>query len=66
MYFNDQTNKYHIDNQLTVKKQLELSGIPVEQITIDQTCTFQDPNGFSYREDKQCGRHLSFIVRKSD
>ncbi|WP_172370440.1 peptidoglycan editing factor PgeF [Sporosarcina jiandibaonis] len=66
MYFNDKTNKYHIDNQLTVKKQLELAGIPAEQITIDQTCTYQDPDGFSYREDKQCGRHLSFIVRKSD
>ena len=66
MYFNDQTNKYHIDNQRTVKKQLELSGIPTEQIKTDQTCTFEDPNGFSYREDRQCGRHLSFIVRKSD
>ena len=65
MYFNDQTNKYHIDNQQTVNKQLELSGIPAEQITIDPTCTFQDPNGFSYREDKQCGRHLSFIMRIS-
>ena len=66
MYFNDLTNKYHIDNQQTVKKQLELSGIPAEYITIDPTCTFNDPSGFSYREDRQCGRHLSFIVRKSD
>jgi polyphenol oxidase len=65
MYFNDETDKYHIDNQLTVKKQLEMVGIPAEQISIDRTCTHKDPNGFSYREDKQCGRHLSFIVRKS-
>ena len=28
MYFNTQTTKYHIDNQLTVKKQCELAGIP--------------------------------------
>ncbi|WP_210471753.1 peptidoglycan editing factor PgeF [Sporosarcina sp. 6E9] len=66
MYFNDATYKYHIDNQLTVQKQLELADIPADQIEIDQTCTFKDPNGFSYREDRQCGRHLSFIVRKSD
>lgn len=64
IYYNDQTNKYHIDNQKTVKKQCELAGIPTEQIAIDETCTYVNPEGFSYREDRQCGRHLSFIVRK--
>ena len=64
MYYNDETHKYHIDNQLTVKKQCELAGIPAEQITIDRTCTYVDPDGFSYREDRQSGRHLSFIVKK--
>ncbi|MFJ7828130.1 peptidoglycan editing factor PgeF [Psychrobacillus sp. NPDC096623] len=64
IYYKESTNKYHIDNQLTVKKQCELAGIPSDQITIDRTCTFISPDGFSYREDKQAGRHLSFIVRK--
>ena len=64
MYYKESTNKYHIDNQLTVKKQCELAGIPSDQITIDPTCTFLSPDGFSYREDKQAGRHLSFIMRK--
>ncbi|MGE7694318.1 peptidoglycan editing factor PgeF [Lysinibacillus sp. NPDC094177] len=64
MYFNSETNKYHIDNQQTVKKQCELAGIPSEQIFIDATCTFLNPDGFSYRQDKQAGRHLSFIMRK--
>ncbi|TQR20060.1 peptidoglycan editing factor PgeF [Psychrobacillus vulpis] len=64
MYYNGQTNKYHIDNQQTVKKQCELAGIPAEQITIDPTCTFLNPDAFSYRQDKQCGRHLSFIMKK--
>lgn len=64
MYYNDDTHKYHIDNQLTVKKQCELAGIPSERITIDRTCTYIDPAGFSYREDRQCGRHLSFVARK--
>lgn len=64
MYYKESTNKYHIDNQLTVKKQCELAGIPCDQITIDPTCTFLSPDGFSYREDKQAGRHLSFIMRR--
>ncbi|MFS0575756.1 peptidoglycan editing factor PgeF [Sporosarcina sp. 179-K 3D1 HS] len=64
MYYNESTRKYHIDNQLTVKKQCELAGISSEQIIIDRTCTYDSPSGFSYRQDKQCGRHLSFIMRK--
>ncbi len=64
MYYNDDTHKYHIDNQLTVRKQCELAGIPAERISIDRTCTYVDPTGFSYREDRQSGRHLSFIVKK--
>lgn len=64
MYFNNETNKYHIDNQLTVKKQCELAGIPPENILIDRTCTFKSEEGFSYRQDKKSGRHLSFIMRK--
>lgn len=64
MYKNAKTNKFHIDNQLTVKQQCILTGIPESNIVIDRTCTFQDKRGFSYREDKQTGRHLSFIMRK--
>jgi hypothetical protein len=65
MYYNDKTNKYHIDNQKTVKKQLEIIGVPSNQITIDDTCTYQSKNGFSYRENKKDGRHLSFIMKRS-
>lgn len=64
MYYNESTRKYHIDNQLTVKQQCELAGIPSEQIVMDTTCTYDSPSGFSYRQDKKCGRHLSFIMRK--
>lgn len=64
MYYNAQTKKYHIDNQQTVKKQCELAGIPSTQITIDPTCTYQSATGFSYRQDKKAGRHLSFVMKK--
>ncbi|MCR2823663.1 peptidoglycan editing factor PgeF [Lederbergia panacisoli] len=65
MYYNERTNKYHIDNQLTVKKQCMLAGIPEAQITIDRTCTYISEDGFSYRQDKHAGRHLCFIMKKS-
>ncbi|MFC5601885.1 peptidoglycan editing factor PgeF [Sporosarcina koreensis] len=64
MYFNEGTNKYHIDNQKTVKKQLELAGVPENRIAIDRSCTYMSPDGFSYRQDKKAGRHLSFIMNK--
>lgn len=65
MYFNSETNKYHIDNQQAVSKQCQLAGIPLENITIDKTCTFLSEDGFSYRQDRKAGRHLSFIVRQA-
>lgn len=64
IYYNKSTKKYHIDNQQTVRKQCELVGVPRAQIIIDPTCTFLSPDGFSYRQNKQSGRHLSFIMRK--
>ncbi len=66
IYFNTSTKKYHIDNQLTVKRQCEMIGISAEQITIDRTCTYLSEDGFSYREDKKAGRHISFIMRKEE
>lgn len=66
MYFNEATGKYHIDNQGIVKKQIELAGVPPERISIDRTCTFESPEGFSYRQDKKSGRHMGFIMKKPD
>lgn len=62
--YNELTRKYHIDNQMVVKRQCELQGIPAENISVDRTCTYTSPDGFSYRQDKNTGRHLSFIMRK--
>lgn len=64
IYFNNETNKYHINNKLIVKKQCELLGIPTEQIFVDSMCTYKNDLGFSYRENKTSGRHMGFIVRK--
>lgn len=62
--YDSQTKKYHIDNQKAVRKQCELEGVPQDQIIIDCTCTFQSDEGFSHREDRGAGRHLSFIMKK--
>jgi YfiH family protein len=64
MYYNERTGKYHIDNQLVVKRQCELLGIPTSNITMNRVCTHTSPDCFSHRRDKSCGRHLSFIIRK--
>src|SRR5699024_12667421 len=61
MYVNETTQKYHIDNQRVVQKQCELAGIPADNITIDRTCTFLDEEGFSHRQDRNAGRHVSVI-----
>ena len=62
--FNEKIEKYHIDNQLTVKRQCELAEIPPENIFIDRTCTLRSPDCFSHRRNKSRGRHLSFVLRK--
>lgn len=62
--YNEKTNKYHIDNQEVVAEQCRRIGVPHEQIAIDQTCTYDSPTGFSYRENRQAGRHLGFIFQK--
>lgn len=61
--YHKETNKYYIDNKQVIKKQCERIGIPTSQITIDPTCTFDSTDGFSYREDRQTGRHLGFIYQ---
>lgn len=63
LYYEEKTGKYHIDNKLTVKRQCELQGVPPENILVDDTCTFTSPDCFSYRQDKSCGRHLTYIMR---
>lgn len=62
--YHSKTGKYHIDNQLTVRKQCELVGIPPENISLDRHCTYKRQDGFSYRENKRAGRHVSFIMKK--
>jgi YfiH family protein len=58
--------KGHIDNQLVVKEQCKRHGIEWNHIKIDRTCTYQREDCFSYRQDKLCGRHLHFIMRRGD
>lgn len=61
--FRQETGKYHIDNEATVKKQCLLAGMLETHIEQSKICTFTSEQGFSYRQDKQAGRHLGFIFR---
>lgn len=54
-----------VDNKGLNVQMLINAGVLPEHITVDKNDTFMENESFfSYRRDKQCGRHLSFIVRK--
>lgn len=60
-----ENNKAYVDNKGLNYQMLINAGVLKEHITIDKNDTFADNESFfSYRRDKECGRHLSFIVRK--
>lgn len=65
IYYKKETDKYHIDNKAVVKTQCQLLGIPSDNIFVDPTCTYLDKDCFSYRRERQTGRHLSFAIRQS-
>lgn len=54
-----------VNNKGLNKAMLLQLGVPEEQITVNKNDTFS-PNDafFSYRRDRSCGRHLSFIIMK--
>ena len=64
--YNAETNKYHIDNQLVIKTQCERAGILSTNISLNRECTFILDECFSYRQDKNSGRHVSFIVQTEE
>lgn len=64
IYYDESKNKYFIDNQAVVRMQCIRAGILPEKITTDLTCTMDAADGFSYREHKRTGRHVTFIMQK--
>ena len=61
--YRETSQRWHIDNQAVVAKQCQLSGIPAANIYIHHHCTYQNPDGFSYRENGTPYRHGHLIVR---
>lgn len=54
-----------VDNRGLNKRMLLNLGVLMEHITINQSDTFVNNDAlFSYRRDHNCGRHLSYILRK--
>lgn len=62
--WDDKGQKYLVDNQATVAKQLKRVGVLENNITVSDQDTFEMVDGFSYRLDKTLGRHFNFITRK--
>lgn len=65
-YYHEVSNGiYRLDAKGLAKEQLLYFGVPEHQITINPHCTKSEPEDFfSYRNDKACGRHVSFISMK--
>lgn len=61
--YKESTHKFHIDNGLVVREQCLRAGIPEENIIQSTVCTYTSEQGFSYRQNRQAGRHLGFIYR---
>lgn len=61
-YQQTSSTTYHLDGKGLALKQLIIAGLQPEHITMREECTKGDPEHFfSYRNDHQCGRHVSFI-----
>lgn len=59
-------NTYYWDNHTLIREQLLNLGVLTSNITSDSTCTFEDPNFYSYRKDKTIARNLSLIALKQN
>lgn len=65
VYQNAETKKSYVDNKGLNREQCILAGVPYTSISVDKNCTYSNQeNFFSYRRDKNCGRHMSFIMMK--
>lgn len=56
---------YRLDAKGLAKEQLLVFGVPSNHITVNSHCTKSEPEDFfSYRNNHDCGRHVSFIALK--
>ena len=62
-FFNEKTNKLHIDLKLITNNELTRLGVPSNQIEISTLCTFDNDELFfsARRQSLHCGRMLSGI-----
>ena len=65
IYHTEDDKKSFVDNKGLNRQQCLNAGVLAENIRMDKNCTFANQeNFFSYRKDKDCGRHCSFIMIK--
>lgn len=65
IYHKENDVKSFVDNKGLNRQQCLNAGVLPENIRMDKNCTFANQeNFFSFRKDKDCGRHCSFIMIK--
>lgn len=64
-YIYHKNDKAFVDNRGLNRQMCLNANIPATNIMVDKNCTFANQNNFfSYRKDKECGRHMSFIMMR--
>lgn len=65
IYHTEGSDKSYVDNKGLNLKQCLIEGVLMEHINMDKNNTFSNSEiFFSYRKNKNCGRHMSFIMMK--
>lgn len=65
IYHKEEDNKFFVDNKGLNRQQCLNAGVLAENIRYDKNCTYANQeNFFSFRKDKNCGRHCTFIMIK--
>lgn len=67
IYHKEGSEKSFVDNKGLNLRQCFNEGVLAENINMDKNNTYSNSeNFFSYRRDKNCGRHMSFIMMKGE
>lgn len=67
IYYKPETKKAHVDNKGLNLQQCLNKGVDFRNIALDKNCTSANQETFfSYRKDKNCGRHMTFIMMRGE
>jgi len=62
-YINKTATSQYLDVKSCIEDQILSTWVPISNLEIDNTCTFDDENSYSYRQDKwDTGRRMYWVI----